>query len=157
MRTCIRETDSPPAPQPGEARAMELRYSFELQDFDFARIHDWLSHSYWSPGISREKVERGFRHSSLVIGCFAGAEQVAVARVLTDTTRFSYLSDVFVDSAFRGRGIAGEMVRRLLDHPDLREVECHYLFTHDAHPIYRREGFEVYPFPERLMFRRRGE
>jgi GNAT superfamily N-acetyltransferase len=133
---------------------MDISYSFDLAKLDFATIHSWLTGTYWSPGISRERVEKGFRSSTVVIGCYAAdGTQIGVARCLSDTTRFAYFSDVFVSETWRGHGIAREMVRRLLQHPDVGGAERHFLMTEDAHNVYRPLGFENYPHPDRLMYR----
>ncbi|HRE04357.1 MAG TPA: GNAT family N-acetyltransferase [Opitutaceae bacterium] len=135
---------------------MTLRYTHALEEFDFTTIHHWLSHTYWSPGISRERVERGFRRSTVVVGCFSGERQIGVARCTSDTTRFAYIADVYVDEAFRGQGVARQMVRQLLSHPEIAEVDNTYLLTQDAQLVYRPLGFDRYPHPERFMVRRRS-
>jgi hypothetical protein len=56
---------------------------------DVASIHACLAASYWSPGISREVVERGIEYS-LPFGVYRGAEQVGFARVVTDRATFGF-------------------------------------------------------------------
>lgn len=133
---------------------MDLIYSFDPAKLDFATIHRWLSGTYWSPGIDRQRVEKGFHASTLVIGCYtANGDQIGVARCLSDTTRFAYFADVFVAEEWRGKGIARSMVGRLIVHPDLAGVDNQFLFTQDAHGVYERLGFGTYAHPERLMHR----
>lgn len=132
----------------------DLTYSFDPAKLDFATIHGWLTGTYWSPGISRERVEKGFRASTLVIGCYtADGRQIGVGRCISDTTRFAYFADVFVSDEFRGQGIARSMIGRFLQHPLLEGVEVQYLFTQDAHGVYAPLGFGSHPHPERLMYR----
>ncbi|HWB58735.1 MAG TPA: GNAT family N-acetyltransferase [Chthoniobacteraceae bacterium] len=131
-------------------------YSFELSEFDFDAIRRWLSGTYWSPGISRERVEKGFRASALCIGAFEDGRQVGVARCVSDTTRFAYIADVFVDEACRGRGIAKEMVKRLIEHPLVADTDKFYLHTVDAHRVYEGLGFKLFSHPERVMVREKG-
>lgn len=50
-----------------------ITYTDRLGDLDFSVIHTWLSGSYWSPGISRGSVERGFARSGLVVGALKGS------------------------------------------------------------------------------------
>src|SRR4051812_28805458 len=96
-----------------------IEYSCAPERLDFARIHAWLTASYWSPGIPRELVERGFAHSVAVCGAYVSGAQIAVGRVVSDTVRFAYLADVFVDEAWRRRGIARALVRELMATPTL--------------------------------------
>ena len=126
-------------------------FSFDLAAFDFASIKHWLASTYWSPGISRERVEKGFRASTLCIGAFVGGRQIAVARCVSDTTRFAYVADVFVDEAFRKQGIAKAMVKRLMEHPLVSDCDKWYLHTVDAHGVYAELGYKLFPHPERVM------
>jgi GNAT superfamily N-acetyltransferase len=133
---------------------MPPRFSFDLVEFDYPRVWEWLASTYWSPGISLERVKRGFEASTVCIGAFVEKEQVGCARCLSDTTRFSYLADVFVDPAYRGQGIARAMVKQLLEHPLIADTDMNLLLTRDAHEIYRTLGFQEFPDPERVMFRK---
>jgi GNAT superfamily N-acetyltransferase len=123
----------------------------ELERFDFARCHAWLSRSYWSPGITRREVERGFRKSSVVAGAYRDAAQVGCLRLVTDFTRFAYLMDVFVEPESRGSGLGVALVRFVLAHPELSLVYKWTLATADAHGVYRHAGFHELPAPQRWM------
>ena len=120
---------------------------------DFGRVHGWLASSYWSPGISRERVERAARQSALVLGAYLGREQVAYLRVISDGVRFAYLCDVWVDEGHRGHGLGRAMLRRALDHPDLA-VDAWFLATKDAHGVYAALGFGPLAEPHRWMTRK---
>ena len=128
-----------------------ISYSFDREEFDFGQVHQWLSHSYWSPGIGRERVEKGFVNSTLCVGAFRDGKQVGVARVVSDTTRFAYIADVYVDEAFRKLGIGREMVRQLMGHPLLRDTTMWCLLTLDAHGVYESLGFQKTTQPDRFM------
>jgi len=131
--------------------------TYEIDDdfarIDFARVHAWLASAYWSPGIERERVERAAHHSSLVIGAYDrnSRKQIGYLRVVSDRTTFAYLCDVFVDEAYRGRGVARAMVRHALSHPEHQGLRRWLLATRDAHPVYRGVGFKPLPNPERWM------
>ncbi len=132
-----------------------LVYSHDLGSLDFKCIHSWLATTYWSPGISLERVEKGFRASTVVVGAFSSGLQVGAGRALSDTTRFAYIADVFVDAEFRGRGIARQMTQMLLDHPLIAEADYCYLLTNDAQGVYKALGFEVPEIQGKLMRRPR--
>lgn len=133
-----------------------ILYSHDLSRLDFTRIHSWLSSTYWSPGISLERVEKEFCASTVVVGAFLNGQQVGVARSLSDTVRFAYIADVFVDSEFRGRGIARQMTRMLLGHPLVVDADFCYLLTRDAQGVYKELGFEVPDIQGKLMRRMRA-
>lgn len=122
-----------------------------LERFDFERVHGWLTASYWSPGIPRSEVERGFRHSSFTAGAYTSSGQVGCLRLVSDFTRFAYLMDVYVESALRGRGVGRALVRFALAHPSLSRVYKWTLATADAHGVYAGAGFHALPEPQRWM------
>jgi len=105
-------------------------------------IHGFLSKSYWSPGIRREVVEAGIRHS-VVIGAFdcSSAAQIGFARAITDFGSFAYLCDVFVIDGHGGQGLAREMVAALIADPRIQTVRHWTLATRDAHGVYEPFGF----------------
>ena len=126
---------------------------------DFDRIHAFLTTSYWSPGISRDAVERAARHA-LPFGLYYRPEeeleqQVGYARVLTDYVALAYLLDVFIIEAHRGQGLARWLMETILAHPDLREVANWQLKTRDAHGLYAKVGFVTPLDPQHFMHRSR--
>lgn len=123
---------------------------------DVALIHRFLSESDWAQGIPREVVQRSI-DNSLCFGAFSGPTQVGFARVVTDFAAIAYLADVFVVEAHRGRGVAGLLLRAILDHPDLQRVRRLLLATRDAHGLYARFGFEPLAHPEHFMTVHRPE
>jgi GNAT superfamily N-acetyltransferase len=123
----------------------------QVERFDFARVHGWLTNAYWSPGIPRHEVERGFRRSSLAAGAYRDGVQVGCVRVVTDFTRFAYVLDVFVAPEARGERLGVALVRFLLAHPELLLVFKWTLATNDAHGVYRHAGFHALVQPERWM------
>jgi GNAT superfamily N-acetyltransferase len=115
-------------------------------------VHRFLSEeAYWSPGVSRERVERSIENS-IVFGLYHGAEQIGFARVVTDRAAFAYLADVFVISEHRGRGLGKWLVETVLSHPDLQGLRKFILGTADAHSLYERFGFRPVD-PSRMMER----
>ncbi|MDR3710449.1 MAG: GNAT family N-acetyltransferase [Capsulimonadaceae bacterium] len=129
----------------------EYEIDDDLARVDFCRVHDWLSHTYWTPGIELWKVKQAAEHSTLVAGVYKGSAQVAYARIVSDTIRFAYLADVYVDDAHRGRGIAQALVGFLQDHPLLELIPHITLKTLDAQPLYAKLGFEPLGDPEKWM------
>lgn len=109
---------------------------------DFARVHAWLASSYWTPGISRERIERASRYSALVLSAFApDGRQSGFLRVVSDKTRFAYLCDVWVDEEYRGQGLARALVRHAMNHPEFATVTTWTLGTKDAQTVYTPLGF----------------
>ncbi|SAK46045.1 N-acetyltransferase GCN5 [Caballeronia glebae] len=129
----------------------DYRLSTDIDEFDFDVVHRYLSEvAYWSPGIAREKVERAARHS-LTFGLFRGRAQIGYARMITDTTTFAYLADVFVLPEHQGAGLGKWMMQCVMAHPDLQGLRRMMLVTSDAHGLYAPLGFAASRHPERIM------
>jgi GNAT superfamily N-acetyltransferase len=122
----------------------------EISRIDWPRVHGWLTSSYWSQGISMDRVKRAASNSALVVGAYTGDEQVAYARVVSDKTRFAWICDVWVDANHRGRGLARAMLRGAMDDPEFANL-LWVLGTRDAHGVYRELGFTSLERPERWM------
>ena len=109
---------------------------------DIEVTHGFLRTAYWSPGVTREVVERAVA-GSLIIGLYdAEGRQVGFARAVTDRATFAWIADVFVLESHRGRGLGKWLVESLLAHPDLQRLRLTLLATADAHALYARHGFE---------------
>jgi GNAT superfamily N-acetyltransferase len=122
-----------------------------LQNMDFIKVTAMLSTSYWSKGIKIDEVRKGAEGSAIVLGVFDKNEQVGYARVISDKTRFGYISDVFVDENYRKKGIAQKMVAYILKCSELKDVYQWLLYTKDAHGVYSRLGFKALSSPEEWM------
>ena len=70
--------------------------STDKSKIDIDYVHDFLSHSYWSPGVPMETVIKAM-NGSLCFGVYDNDKQIGYARMVTDTATFAYLADVFID------------------------------------------------------------
>lgn len=119
---------------------------------DIERIHHWLSdESYWATGSSLDRVATSIDHS-ITLGCLdPDGTQVGVTRLVSDHATFALVTDVFVDTDYRGRGLGKFLVQSALNHPAARDVRRLLLITKDAHGLYRQFGFAGLSNPERWM------
>ena len=113
-------------------------------------VHDFLSHSYWSPGVPIETVTKAM-NGSLCFGVYDNDKQIGYARMVTDTATFAYLADVFIDENYRGKGLGKWLVKTILAHPELQGLRRIMLATKDAHALYEQVGFTPINNPERYM------
>ncbi len=117
-------------------------------------IHAYLTRSYWSAGIDRERVARAMAHS-MNFGLFHLAQgtetQIGFARVVTDRSSFAYLCDVYVHESHRGKGLAKRLLDHILKHPELQTLRRFLLATRDGHGLYAQIGFTPLAMPERMM------
>ncbi|MGW1230542.1 GNAT family N-acetyltransferase [Streptomyces sp. NPDC001478] len=124
---------------------------------DAARIHDWLSTTYWAEGRTREHHDRAMA-GSLNFGAYAvgSGEQVGYARVVTDSATFAWLCDVYVDPAARGHGLGVRLATEARDHLAAAGVRRLLLATDDAHGVYEKVGFRPLEQPDQWMSLRLG-
>jgi GNAT superfamily N-acetyltransferase len=116
------------------------------------RVHAWLASSYWSPGITRELVERAIAGSHC-LGAYQSDEQVGFARMITDHATFAWLADVWIEESVRGQGLGRRMVTWFVEHPQFAGIRRIALVTADAHGVYKGVGFQPLIRPERYMER----
>ena len=124
--------------------------STDKQKLDITTIHNFLTASYWSSGISLEKVKRSVEHS-LCFGLYDGNKQIGFARVVTDYTLFGYLADVFVIEEYRGKGLSTWLMECVVNHPEIKDLRGWMLATKDAHGLYEKFGFKLIEDPGKYM------
>jgi GNAT superfamily N-acetyltransferase len=119
---------------------------YELDDdrrrLDIGVVHAYIrDSSYWAKGRSRETMEAAIAGSARVIGLYAPDRSLAgFLRVISDSTTYAYLADVFVLEQHRGRGLGTELVREAVDSDPWKQMSWH-LRTSDAHQLYEKFGF----------------
>ena len=141
----------------------KLSGGIELDDakerIDRAEVHRYLSEeSYWAAGRPRETQDRLIDEASRVVGLYDGGRQIGFCRAFSDGVSLAYLADVYVLGEYRGRGLGEELVREMIDNGPYASVKW-ILHTTDAHPLYRKFGFEEpnYKVMERRSARNASE
>jgi GNAT superfamily N-acetyltransferase len=122
-----------------EWRRDRHRITTDPGEMDLDVVHEFLTKSYWAGGVTRERVARSIA-GSIPFGLFEGDRQVGFARVITDKVNFSWIADVWLEPALRGRGVGAWMMRFILEHPDVIHTR-QTLATRDAHAFYEKLGF----------------
>jgi GNAT superfamily N-acetyltransferase len=121
---------------------------------DVAAIHDFLcNRSYWAQGVPLDVVKKALANS-LCFGLYTGAEQIGLARAITDRATYLYLCDVYVLESRRGSGLGRWLIECVIAHPELQGLRRMSLVTADAHSLYAQFGFTALATPERYMEKR---
>lgn len=136
-----------------EYRKDNYEISTNKEKLDIFTIHQFLTNSYWSKGITADKVIKSI-DNSLCFGAYEGKKQIGFARVVTDYSLFGYLADVFIVEDYRGRGLSKWLIQCILDHPEIKNLKTWMLATKDAHGLYEKFGFNKLEEPEKYMRRR---
>jgi GNAT superfamily N-acetyltransferase len=134
--------------------------AYELDDdasrVDVDAVWGFLStKAYWGKSRTRADFEAQFATAWRVVGVYEAAtgHLVGFARATSDGVAYAHLSDVFVTSEARGKGLGKELVATMIDRgPGARFRWT--LHTRDAHGLYRQFGFAA---PDERYLERPGE
>lgn len=128
-----------------------ITISTDIEKLDIKYTHQTLAKTYWAKDRTLEEMEIMIKNSSVNFGMYDGDKQIGFARVLTDTLRFAYILDVFIDDTYQGQGLGMQLVKTVLDHESMRNVQKVVLGTMDAHGLYAKFGFKSLAKPEIWM------
>jgi predicted N-acetyltransferase YhbS len=95
-----------------------------LTDAQASDLHALYQNEWWTRGRSLEATRTMLLHTAHLFGICErdSGRLVAFARVLTDSTFKAFVFDLIVAPDRRARGLGSRLVRRILEHPDLRSV-----------------------------------
>jgi GNAT superfamily N-acetyltransferase len=126
--------------------------STDKEKLDLEVIYRFLANTYWAKGLSKKVLLTSIQHTPLCYGIYKDSKQVGFARVITDFTRFAWLSDVFVLPEYRGKGLSKWLMEVITTDPHL-EGTSFQLATKDAHGLYKQFGFQELRSPESRLER----
>ncbi|WP_368888379.1 GNAT family N-acetyltransferase [Morganella morganii] len=112
----------------------------DITKLDTGKIHDYLTHSAWAEGSSRELVNESILNS-LCFGLFAGTEQIGFARVVTDGVTFGYLCDVYIIDEYQKQGLGRWLMECCQSHPVMNRLRRIMLVTSSAPWLYEKSGY----------------
>ncbi len=130
--------------------------SADKTKIDIDVVYNYLAkESYWAKHIPLETVKRSIENSF----CFGMYKketgstftQIGFARVITDKATFGYLADVFIVTAYSGKGLGKWLIKEIMNHPELQGLRGWMLGTKDAHGLYEQFGFKRLQNSERIM------
>jgi len=130
---------------------MSVEITTDTERINYDYVHDYLcNHSYWAKGRTKEIVNKSIK-GSLCFSVIKGNKQIGFARVISDFATYAYLADVFIESKYRGSGYSKQLMKNIMNHPDLQDVDRWMLLTSNAHGLYRRFGFKRTRKPNWVM------
>ena len=95
----------------------------------------------WSRGRSLDDLSSMLTHSDLVISAWENTRLIGFGRVLTDYVFRASICDVIIAEQYQGQDIGTQLMRQILDHPSLKNVELFWLCTRDKQAFYATLGF----------------
>lgn len=133
---------------------MPYRITIDKKEMDIDAIHHYLSRSYWAENVPKKVVATAIENSlcfGVLLAEVSGEDkQVGFARLITDSATFAYLADVYVLEEHRSQGLSKQMMKQIVEHPQLQGLRRIMLATRDAHGLYEQFGFT--PLTDDKMF-----
>jgi len=95
-----------------------------LTETQARELHALYQNEWWTRGRTLEATRTMLLHTDLLFGiCERDTGRlVAFARVLTDRAFKGFVFDLIVAPEQRAKGLGSRLVRRIVEHPDLRSV-----------------------------------
>ena len=119
-----------------------IEYRSDLQGVDWDALKADLIADDFHNGRTAGQLRLSFENSQHVAMGFAGDRCVANGRMLSDGVCNAYVVDVWTQSGYRNRGIAGMIMQMLIRAVPGQHI---YLQTDDAVDFYRKLGFKAQP------------
>lgn len=123
------------------------RHGFEINTdkskLDKESILKMLGATYWARDVSKEDLWTSILNSRAYGLYSPQGEQAGFGRMVTDFSRFAWMSDVYILPVHRGLGHGKWIVEVMLNDPLLASVHRIMLSTNDAHSLYERHGFAI--------------
>jgi GNAT superfamily N-acetyltransferase len=110
---------------------------------DLGRTQALLRDTYWGVRRPPDVVAKMITHS-LPFVLLHNDTQIGFGRVVTDYTVFSWVADLVIEPAWRGRGLGKWMMSCINEHPAIAHTQ-RVLQTRDAHALYEKYGFSSNP------------
>jgi len=127
-----------------------IEISTDKSRLDLQFITNYLQSSYWANNRTKEAIQISVENA-VCFGLYFNKSQIGFARVVTDSSVFAYLMDVFIIDEYKGHGYGSLLMDEILQHKDIKEIETFKLATHDAHEFYMKKGFKPIAHPEFQM------
>lgn len=127
-----------------------MEISTDKTRLDLPFMISFLSQSYWAKGRTQE-TQQVLVDNSLNFGVYSDGKQIGYARLVTDYAQFAYIMGVFITPEHRGKGYSKQLMKTILETPELANVSVWRLATSDAHQLYAQFGFTELSKPENMM------
>ncbi len=108
---------------------------------DLDQLRKLYEFAPWSEGRKADDIKRMIENTDYLFSVWEGKTLVGFARVLTDKVYRATLWDVIVHPKKQGQGVGESLMKAILSHPVLSQVQIFWLNTRDKQSFYERFGF----------------
>ncbi len=97
---------------------------------------------WWTKNRDKKSIKIMLKNSDITIGVIKGKKLVAFARVLSDFIYKAEIFDVIVHPTYRKKGLGELLIREILNHKKLKQVQQFNLqCKSEVAPFYEKFGF----------------
>ncbi|HIG40618.1 MAG: GNAT family N-acetyltransferase [bacterium] len=121
---------------------MDIEYTNDHGRIDWEALKQDLIADDFHNGRTARQLRLSFENSKIAIYVMHENRCIATARALSDGVCNCYVVDVWTQTNYRNKGIASEMMRRIINQSAGQHI---YLQTDDAVPFYEKLGFKSQP------------
>jgi GNAT superfamily N-acetyltransferase len=131
----------------------DYTFTADKKRLDLAYLYQLLCiPSQYSTGLPPERLPLVIKNS-LCFSVFYQNKQIGYSRVISDSSEFASLWDVFIDEPHRRRGVGQALLKYIFDHPQLRGIFRWFLMTEDAHGLYQKFNFKTEIYNPYIMMK----
>lgn len=98
--------------------------------------------AFWAENRRLEDLAVAIAHSKPMLSVWDGERLIGFARATSDRVYRAIIWDVVIHPSYRGAGLGRQLMKNLLAHPDINQVERVYLMTTHQQRFYERVGFQ---------------
>lgn len=127
--------------RPVEFRCGEFTVSTDRRQLDMDAVHGLVLTTLEGGNLSREKLEWAVENS-VCFGVYDTEDWlIGFGRAVTDLATYAYLTNIVLDTEYRGQGLGRWLVECMTSHPDLIALSRIALVTLNARGFYEALGF----------------
>ena len=121
-----------------------IKYKFKIEDKDFLKVCDLYKMSGWWKGpCSFEQISKLMSGSFCFVTAWKEEKLVGMGRAISDSFNDAYIQDIFVDENYRKKGIAANIVKKLVNHCVSKNIRWIALIAAPGSVgVYERGGFK---------------
>ncbi|MFJ8067198.1 GNAT family N-acetyltransferase [Psychrobacillus sp. NPDC096426] len=125
---------------------MDYRVIDELNENQLVELHNLFKNEWWTHKRQLSQIRKLVDNSSVVVGLINDetGELIGFARVISDTLYRAFIFDVITKENYRNNGVGTILMKSILAHPLVRDVERVELYCPDRLvPYYEKFGFST--------------
>lgn len=121
----------------------QIQFDTDPNQIDLSQLRELFKlEALWPKERRVEDLKSAIFHSEPVVSAWDGEKMIGFARATSDGIYRAMIWDLLIHPDYRGVGLEGKLLGKLLNHPRMNRVEKVYLMTSDRQQFYQQIGFK---------------